>query len=493
MKKSIIIALDLGTTGNRAIAYSKDGAVLASQYEEFPQYFPKPGWVEHDPMEIWHSAKTVLNAVLNRVGSDNVAALGITNQRETTVVWNKETGEPIHNAIVWQCRRTANRCSELSEYASSIKAKTGLFLDAYFSATKLEWLLNNNEDARARAENGDLLFGTIDTWVLWNLTNGATHATDVSNASRTMLYNIHDRKWDTELLGLFEVPSAMLPSVLPTDGNFGSIVSASGIAIESPIPVHAVIGDQQAALFAQCGWATNEIKNTYGTGLFVMANSGDTPVKTERLVSTIAWEINHVVNYALEGSIFVGGSLIQWLRDELGIIMSAHESDSLAQSVTSNGGVVVVPALTGLGAPHWDPSARGTILGLTRGSTKAHLARASLESLAYQTRDVIDAIKSDTGSQFTTLKVDGGASENSFLMQFQADLLTMNIVKASATESTALGAAMVAGMSAGIWNEDHIRSKQVVSTTYNAIHRPEMHADYSRWKRAVERAKNWFD
>ena len=491
MKKSIIIALDLGTTGNRAIAYSKDGAVLASQYEEFAQHFPQPGWVEHDAEEIWHSTKTVLNGVLDKVGAENVAALGITNQRETTVIWDKNTGKPIHNAIVWQCRRTADRCRALSAHADTIKTKTGLFLDAYFSATKIEWLLDNVAGAQDAASNGELLFGTIDTWILWNLTHKRVHATDVSNASRTMVFNIHSREWDDDLLSLFNVPKAILPEVNATDAHFGDVVAESGIHTTQPIPVQAVIGDQQAALFAQCGFATDQIKNTYGTGLFVMANSGSLPVSTDRLVSTIGWDINHVVNYALEGSVFIGGSLIQWLRDELGIIMSAHESDSLAKSVTSNGGVVVVPALTGLGAPHWDPTARGTILGLTRGSTKAHLARASLESLAYQTRDVIDAIKAAIPQEFTTLKVDGGASENSFLMQFQADLLTMNIQKPAATESTALGAAMIAGMSAGIWSEEKIRATQTLSTTYTPIYNPEMEAHYSRWKRAVERAKNW--
>ncbi len=483
-KASLILSVDLGTTGNRAMAFSQEGFCRASSYAEFTQIFPHPGWVEHDPELLWKTALKVIQEVVQKVGADSIYAIGITNQRETTLIWNKHTGKPVYNAIVWQCRRTSALCKQLKPYAPIIKQKTGLFLDPYFSATKIQWILDTLPQARLQAEKGDLLFGTVDTWILWKLTGGKVHATDPSNASRTMLYNIHTLSYDPELLNIFHIPAHMLPEVRPTFGPFGMTDKA---VLHSEIPIMGVIGDQQAAFFAQGGWEEGVVKNTYGTGLFVVASTGDLVPESGKLVNTIAWQQNKKVTYAVEGSIFIGGAAIQWLRDGLGIIQHASETEPLAKTLKDNEGVYFVPALTGLGAPYWVPEARGILTGLTRGTGKAHIVRAALESMAYQTRDVIEEIQA-MGVSIDQLKVDGGACKNHFLMQFQADLLAIPVEKPKMEETTAFGAAGVAGIASEFWTyasfskcrkRDSLFTPSMIESERNRL--------YSGWKEAVQK------
>ncbi len=488
---SIVIALDLGTTGNRAMAFDQNGTCLASEYRDLTQHFPQPGWVEHDPLEIWAAVQDVLNQVIQAVSDKEIVGIGITNQRETSLLWHRDSGQPIANAIVWQCRRTQTRCDELAVHASLIKAKTGLKLDPYFSASKIEWLLQNTPNAQTMAENGDLCAGTIDTWIIWQLTQGTVHATDVSNASRTMLYNIHTHEFDAGLMNIFNIPAAILPKVQASASHFGD---TSPKITGKAIPITGVIGDQQAALFAQCGNQRGEIKNTYGTGLFIAANTGQEIPHTEALINTIAWQINDQVTYAMEGSVFIGGAAIQWLRDGLGLIESASETEALARSVPDSDGVIFVPALSGLGCPYWDPDARGMIIGITRGSTRAHLVRACLDALCYQTRDVLEEIRRTCPEQiFTNLKVDGGATQNPFLMQEQANILGMTVRVAEFADSTAWGAAGMAGIGAGAWSLDQFQACQQGYHDYlpDPSSEPNRDTGYHLWKKAVERCLDW--
>ena len=478
---SVVIALDLGTTSVRAIAFDTAARTVASQQEELSQKFPKVGWVEHDAMEIFQKIQTALNTVVETVSPRKISAMGITNQRETTVIWDKKTGIPIHNAIVWQCRRTAERCADLHDYTDMIQAKTGLRLDPYFSATKIEWLLDHVENARSKAENGELLFGTIDTWILWKLSQQTVHATDPSNASRTMLYNIHDQTWDNELLSVFNIPSQLLPEVKETDAHFATI------AIQNQrIPIHTMIGDQQAALFTQCGDIKGRFKTTYGTGLFVMATIGNRPIQSKKLITTIAWKRENQVSYALEGPIFGGGSTLQWLRDGLGLIDSAADTDELARRIEYNDGVFFIPALTGLGAPHWNPNKTGAFLGLTLGTKKEHLIRAVLESLAYQTREVRDEMSQNLKHPPTELYVDGGVSHNKFLMQFQANVLNTTLIQPKNTEATALGAAAIAGIAAKFWTEIEFRNQLSIQTTYHPKSTKYIEKDYQTWRKLLQ-------
>ena len=455
-----ILAIDLGTTGNRAIVFDEQGRIVTSSYYEFPQYFPKPGWVEQDPEEIWNTTLKALTDVL-KVTSD-IQAIGITNQRETTIVWDTATGKPIHNAIVWQCRRTASRCQELHDHHDLIRLKTGLLCDAYFSATKLEWILNTVPKAKEQARAGQLKFGTVDSWIIWKLTGGAAHITDASNASRTMLFNIHTGQYDKDLLALFDIPEHILPTVC---NSSGIVAKTDSNVIGYTIPIAGIIGDQQAALFTQCGNDTSKLKNTYGTGLFVVANTGQTPTSAEGLVTTVAWQLGGALSYALEGSIFVGGSAIQWLRDGLKLFTHASETEAMATSLSGNDAVYFVPALVGLGAPHWDPDARGMFTGLTRGTTREHMVRAALEALAYQTSDVLDVIRPH--NSLSALRVDGGAVGNAFLMQFQSDILNLPIEVPTITETTAFGAAGMAGIATGLWTHDEFLSLNSISKTYS--------------------------
>ena len=493
---SFILALDQGTTSSRSILFDRDGTLLAVDRREFRQMFPRPGWVEHDAEEIWTSQLATARGVLRKAGVDasDVDAIGITNQRETTVLWERETGRPVAPAIVWQDRRTAAECEALKRdgYTPLIRERTGLVLDAYFSATKLAYLLNHVEGARRRAENGELCFGTIDSWLIYRLTGGAVHATDVSNASRTMLLNIDTCTWDDELLQLFDVPRSVLPEVRSSSGSFGRV--APGV-LDAEIPITGVAGDQQAALFGQACTRPGMAKNTYGTGCFLLLNTGGKRVASDNnLLTTLAWRLGDSdPEYALEGSVFIGGAVVQWLRDGLGIIDESPEVEALAASVADTDGVVVVPAFTGLGAPHWDPDARGTIVGLTRGSTAAHIARAALESIAYQSLDLIRAMEDDSGISLDELRVDGGASENNLLMQFQSDILQSPTVRPIVSETTALGAAYLAGLAAGVWD-----STDEIAGLWKADRRfePQMtHARatslISRWHRALERSKGW--
>ena len=441
-----VMALDAGTTSNRCIIFDHAGNRVAVAQKEFTQIYPHPGWVEHDPMEIWATQLGVAQEaiLLARAEAKDIAGIGITNQRETTIVWDKETGYPIYNAIVWQCRRTAEFCNELEEkgYGDMIKAKTGLKLDAYFSGTKIRWILDNVPDAREKAEAGKLLFGTVDTWLIWNLTKGKAHVTDYSNASRTMLYNIHDLCWDKEILELLDIPECMLPEVRPSSEVYGE---TDYTLFGDGIKIAGAAGDQQAALFGQTCFEPGDAKNTYGTGCFLLMNTGETPVESKNgLVTTIAWGLNGKVNYALEGSIFVAGAAIQWLRDEMGLIENSPASEKCAESVPDTNGVYLVPAFVGLGAPYWDPYARGSIVGITRGANRNHIIRAALESLAYQTYDVLHAMEADSGISLASLKVDGGASANNFLMQFQSDIIQKGVRRPSCVETTALGAAYLA-------------------------------------------------
>ncbi len=490
---SFILALDQGTTSSRAIVFDHAGAVCAVAQHEFRQIFPQPGWVEHDPTEIWATQSGVLHGALAKagIGARDLAAIGITNQRETTVVWERATGRPVANAIVWQDRRTAGICDALREagHAPMITAKTGLVLDAYFSGTKLKWLLDNVSGARARAEAGELAFGTIDSWLVWQLTGGRTHVTDASNASRTMLFDIHRGVWDEQLCALLGIPHSVLPRVVASSG-----VCAHTALDGVDVPIAGIAGDQQAALFGQACHAPGLAKNTYGTGCFLLLNTGPSAVASRNnLLTTIAWMRDHATEYALEGSVFIGGAVVQWLRDGLKIIRHADEIESLAASVPDNGGVYFVPAFAGLGAPHWDAYARGTVIGLTRGATGGHLARAALESIAYQSADVLAAMERDAGITLTELRVDGGATANNLLMQFQADILGVPVVRPKVHETTALGAAYLAGLAVGYWQSDaDVRTNWQVDRRFDPVMPRERTLELrGRWERALERAKRW--
>jgi glycerol kinase len=464
-----ILALDQGTSSSRAIVFDKDGQAKAVAQKEFTQIFPKPGWVEHNPMEIWSSQAAVIAEAITSIDINglDIAGIGITNQRETTIVWDAETGEPVYNAIVWQDRRTSEYCDSLKDagLTDTIRSKTGLIIDAYFSATKIRWILENVPGAREKAEQGKLRFGTVDTWLIWMLTRGEVHVTDVSNASRTMVYNIHDLCWDKELLELFGIPESMMPQVKSSSEVYGYTKTT---LFAHEVPVAGIAGDQQAALFGQMCTDPGSVKNTYGTGCFLLMNTGEKPIMSHNnLLTTIAWKIGDKVNYALEGSIFVAGSVVQWLRDGLGIIRSSSEVEALASSVPDNGGVYYVPALTGLGAPYWDQYAKGCIYGLSRGTTAAHIARAALEGIAFQTMDIVNAMEKDAGVRLAELKVDGGASRNNLLMQFQADILNTSVIRPKVTETTALGAAYLAGLAVGFWESiDYIKSQWAVETAF---------------------------
>ena len=494
--KGHILAIDQGTTGSTALLFNEEGRVVSSAYLEVCQIYPQAGWVEHDPKELLHTCLTVAGDALQKAGVpvSQVVGVGITNQRETTVVWDRHTGEPVSNAVVWQCRRTAPLCEELKErgLGELFKEKTGLIIDAYFSATKLRWILDHIPNGQHRAEQGDLLFGTVDSWLVWNLTGGAVHITDYSNASRTMLFNIRTLEWDKELLAALDIPEVVLPRVMPSSQIYGETVA--GLLGDSRVPLCGVAGDQQAALFGQACYDAGMAKNTYGTGSFVLLNTGDKPVLSERgLVTTLAWGLGDGVTYAMEGSIFITGAAVQWLRDGLGLIANAAESEALARSVPDNGGVYFVPAFVGLGAPYWDMYARGTVVGLTRGTTKGHLARATLEAIAYQTRDVVEAMGAEANLQVPLLRVDGGGTANGLLMQFQADILGVPIQRATVVETTALGVAYLAGLAVGLWRDTcEIGRQWRAAETYE----PRMSVDqretfYSDWKRAVERARGW--
>ena len=461
--KKYILALDQGTSSSRAIIFDNQGQIKATSQKEFTQIFPKPGWVEHNPMEIWSSQASVIAEAITSIGINgrNIAAIGITNQRETTIVWDAETGEPVYNAIVWQDRRTSGFCDSLKKkdgLTETIRNKTGLIIDAYFSATKINWILENVPGARQKAQEGKLRFGTVDTWLVWMLTRGEVHVTDVSNASRTMLFNIHTLQWDKELLDLFDIPESMMPEVKSSSEVYGY---TKGTIFAYEVPIGGMAGDQQAALFGQMCTEPGSVKNTYGTGCFLLMNSGEKPImSSNNLLTTVAWKIGDTVNYALEGSIFVAGSVVQWLRDGLGIIRTAKEVEKLATSVPDNGGVYFVPALTGLGAPHWDQHAKGSIYGITRGTTAGHIARAALEGVAFQTMDIVRAMEKDAGCPLKELKVDGGATANNLMMQFQADILGTSVIRPKVTETTALGAAYLAGLAVGYWESiDHIKSQ----------------------------------
>lgn len=457
-----ILALDQGTTSSRAIVFDHNGSIRSAAQKEFSQHFPQPGWVEHDPNEIWSSEAAVIAEAISAIdiNGKNIAGIGITNQRETTIVWDIDTEEPVYNAIVWQDRRTASLCDQLKAQGlvDMVREKTGLIIDAYFSGTKIKWILDNVPGARERAEKGKLRFGNVDSWLVWRLTRGEVHVTDVTNASRTMLFNIHTLKWDEDLLKLLDIPVSMMPEVKSSSEVYGHTKTT---IFAHEVPISGIAGDQQAALFGQMCVEPGAIKNTYGTGCFVMLNTGARPVLSRNnLLTTIAWKIGDKVNYALEGSIYVGGSVVQWLRDGLGIIKSSSEVEELASSVPDSGGVYFVPALTGLAAPYWDQYARGTIVGITRGTTAAHIARAALDGIAFQTYDIAQAMSRDMGAPLTELKVDGGASRNNLLMQFQANLLDIDVVRPKVTETTALGAAYLAGLAVGYWNDvDEIRSQ----------------------------------
>ena len=487
-----VLAIDQGTTSSRTILFDHEGNIRSVAQKEFTQIFPKPGWVEHNPQEIWASQATTMTEALTNVnakGSD-IVAIGITNQRETTIVWDAETGEPVYNAIVWQDRRTADYCDELRErgLTDKIRSKTGLILDPYFSGTKVRWILENVPGAREKAAAGRLRFGTVDSWLVWNLTGGRHHVTDVSNASRTLLFNIHTLEWDDEMLELFDIPKSMLPEVKSSSEIYGYTHAR---IFSFDVPIAGIAGDQQAALFGQMCTEPGDVKNTYGTGCFLLMNTGGQAITSKNnLLTTIAWKIGDKVNYALEGSIFVGGSVVQWLRDGLKVIASSADSEALATSVPDNGGVYFVPALTGLGAPHWDPFAKGTITGITRGTEVGHIVRAALEGIAFQTMDIVGAMQADAAVSLGDLKVDGGASRNDFLMQFQADVLETNVVRPTCVETTAKGAAYLAGLAVGFWSSiDEIKAQWAIDRTF----RPELEASQvgalrEGWADAVKRS-----
>jgi glycerol kinase len=490
-----ILALDQGTTSSRAILFDHDGSVRSVAQKEFTQLFPQAGWVEHDPLEIWASQIGVAVEALGRaqVRPSDVAAIGITNQRETTIIWDRETGTPIANAIVWQDRRTADFCEHLKAdgAGATIQAKTGLLIDAYFSASKIRWLLDNVPGARAKADAGKLAFGTVDSWLLWKLSGGAAHITDVTNASRTMLFNIHTMQWDDDLLRLFSIPANLLPAVRSSSEVYGHVVPALGI---ERVPIGGIAGDQQAALFGQMCRKPGMSKNTYGTGCFLLQNVGTQPTSSRHeLVTTVAWTIGDRTEYALEGSVFIGGAVVQWIRDGLGLVRAASDIEALAATVPDNGGVYFVPAFAGLGAPHWDPYARGAIIGITRGTTAGHIARAALESIAYQVADLLDAMRADAGISLSELRADGGAAANNALMQFQADLLGAPVLRPKVTETTALGAAYLAGLAVGFWKSaDELTGQWQVERAFEPEMLPAQAAALrERWAAAVERSKRW--
>lgn len=490
-----IMALDAGTTSNRCILFNEKGEIRSMAQREFTQYFPKPGWVEHDADEIWASQLGVAVEAMNMIGASarEIAAIGITNQRETAIVWDRYTGVPVYHAIVWQCRRTAEECDILKEkgLTEKFKKKTGLIIDAYFSATKIKWILDHVPCARQRAENGDLLFGTVETWLIWKLTKGAVHVTDYSNASRTMLFNINTLKWDEEILDELKIPASMLPEVKPSSCVYGE---ADATFLGGSIPIAGAAGDQQAALFGQTCFKAGEAKNTYGTGCFLLMNTGEKPVFSENgLVTTIAWGLDGTVNYALEGSIFVAGAAIQWLRDELRIIDSSEDSEYMARKVADTNGCYVVPAFTGLGAPYWDQYARGTIVGITRGVNKCHIIRATLDSIAYQVHDVLSAMEADAKIAISSLKVDGGASANSFLMQTQADIVNVPVIRPRCVETTAMGAAYLAGLAVGYWaSREDVRKNWASDCVFEpSIGSNERMERIQGWKRAVKYAYGW--
>lgn len=492
-QETFIVSLDQGTTSSRAIIFNHDGDIVGVAQQEFTQHYPQPGWVEHDAVEIWATQRGVLTEALEKTGINpaQIAAIGITNQRETTIVWDKETGQPVYNAIVWQCRRTAQICEQLKRdgMEAYVRENTGLVLDAYFSGTKIAWILDNVAGAREKAERGQLLFGTVDTWLTWKLTRGAVHVTDVTNASRTMLFNIKTLEWDETMLKALNIPRSMLPEVKSSSEVYGQAQVGT-----SSVPIAGIAGDQQAALFGQLATEKGMAKNTYGTGCFLLMNTGEEFVTSNNgLLTTIAYGIDGKVNYALEGSVFVAGASIQWLRDEMGLIRDAADSEYFATRVQDSNGVYVVPAFVGLGAPYWDAYARGTIVGLTRGANRNHIVRATLEALAYQARDVLDAMQKDSGLTLNEVKVDGGAVANNFLMQFQSDILNAKVTRPKVIETTAAGAAYLAGLAVGYWeNLDSLRSKLTADRTFE----PEMESEqrnklYKGWQRAVDRARQW--
>lgn len=496
-EKPYLMALDQGTTSSRAIIFDKKGQIVSVAQKDFKQHFPKSGWVEHDPLEIWTSQSNVMieSLINKRIRADQVAGIGITNQRETTIVWDRKTGKPVYNAIVWQDRRTANFCNQLKDQGHSemIAEKTGLIIDAYFSATKIRWILENVEGVRKKAEAGELAFGTVDSWLIWNLTAGKTHITDITNASRTMIYNIHSQEWDKELLELFGIPDSLLPEVKTCSEIY---CETAGDVLSTKIPIAGIAGDQQAALFGQLCTKPGMAKTTYGTGCFLVMNTGAEAVKSEnKLLTTVAWKIGDEINYALEGSVFIGGAAIQWLRDGIELFGNAKDSEKLATSLEDNDGVYFVPALTGLGAPHWDQNARGAFFGITRGTTIAHMTRAALEAIAYQVYDVLKAMEKDSGKPTQELRVDGGATANNFLMQFQADLLGCEIKRPKIIETTAIGAAFLAGLAVGFWkSQDEIQSLWESDKNFH----PEMETEKREkmlhfWHKAVERSKNWVE
>ncbi|PWS33642.1 glycerol kinase GlpK [Pedobacter paludis] len=487
-----ILSLDQGTTSSRAIIFNHDGEIVAIAQKEFTQIYPQAGWVEHDPLEIWSTQLSVAAEVIVKAGltAKDINSIGITNQRETTVIWDRETGQPIYNAIVWQDRRTSTYCDEIKKQGLSkkIQDKTGLIIDSYFSATKAKWILENIDGAREKADAGKLAFGTIDSWLIWKLTNGKTHVTDVTNASRTMMYNIHTLSWDDELLTLFGIPKQMLPEVKSSSEVYGE---TAGNILAAKLPIAGIAGDQQSALFGQMCTEIGMVKNTYGTGCFMLMNIGKEPkISANNLLTTIAWKINNEVFYALEGSIFIGGAVVQWLRDEMGLISKSADVETLAQKVKDTQGVYVVPAFAGLGAPHWDQHARGTITGLTRGTNKSHIARAALESIAYQTMDVLKAMEADAGVSIAELRVDGGATANNLLMQFQADLLNCKVIRPEVTEVTAIGAAYLAGLATGFWESiDQIRSQWKINQTFIAESGINNTERIKGWNRAIKAAR----
>ena len=495
MSNQFIMSLDQGTTSSRAIIFNRHGETISVAQKPFTQYFPTPGWVEHDAKEIWGSQIAVLTEALAKSGLEakDIAAIGVTNQRETTVVWDRATGEPVCNAIVWQDRRTAKYCDSLHDKRDWIRGKTGLIIDAYFSATKVKWILDNVENARKRAERGELCFGTIDTWLIWNLTKGEVFVTDPSNASRTMLYNIHTLDWDDELLALFDIPRSMLPEVRASSEVYGTV---STRYLEHPVPIAGIAGDQQAALFGQLCTEKGMLKNTYGTGCFLLMNTGDEAVTSKNnLLTTIAWKVGGKTTYALEGGVFVGGAAVQWLRDGARIIRTSADINTLAATVEDNGGVYFVPALTGLGAPYWDSYARGAFFGITRGTTDGHLARATLEGIAFQVYDIVKAMEADAGAQTRELRVDGGASMSDYLMQTQADIFGFDIVRPKTVETTALGAAYLAGLATGYWEDiDSIRKQWKIDKTFTPQLPPERVKEMLHyWHKAVNAARHWIE
>jgi glycerol kinase len=490
-----ILALDQGTTSSRAIVFDHSGKMAGIAQKEFRQIFPEPGWVEHDPMEIWSSQQQVMEEAMDAAGllAGDLAAIGITNQRETALAWDRQTGEPLCNAIVWQDRRTSRVCDDLKSrgFEGLIREKTGLVIDAYFSATKWKWILDNLPGAREKAGRGDLVFGTVDSWLIWNLTGGSVHVTDVTNASRTMLFNIHTLEWDTELMELFGIPEGVLPEVRSSSEIYGTC--STGL-VTRRIPIAGIAGDQQAATFGQMCLSPGSVKNTYGTGCFILCQTGEKPVRSEHnLVTTIAWQLNGKTKYALEGSIFIGGAVVQWLRDGLGVIGTSSDVEKLAKSVDDNGGVYFVPAFTGLGAPYWDPYARGMIAGITRGVTAAHIARAALESIAFQVKDVIGAMEEDAGFKIKELKVDGGAAVNDLLLQFQSDLIGIPVIRPETIETTALGAAYLAGLAVGFWSDlEEIETQWKADRTFSCkISREAQKKLMEGWEKAVSRARSW--